>query len=85
MTRTFAIAAILALTSLSAIAEPLSVQVHDAAVKVCAAKYAGNQPAFYYGMLTRACADRVSVLAMRRIAAQAEAKTRASTAALVAN
>ena len=85
MSRTFAIAAILTLSTFSAMAEPLSVQVHDAAVKVCAVKYAGNQPAFYYGMLARACADRVSVLAMRRIAAQAEARTHVSTASLAAN
>jgi hypothetical protein len=85
MTRTFAIAAILTLSSFSAFAEPLSVQVHDAAVKACAVEASASLPVSYYGAISKSCVDRVSATAMHRIAAEAEAKTRASTASLAAN
>jgi hypothetical protein len=85
MSRTFAIAAILTLTTFSAFAEPLSVQVHDAAVKACAAETSDSLPLSYYGAITQTCVARVSAVAMRKIAADAEAKTRASTASLAAN
>ena len=85
MSRTFAIAAILALTAFAANAEPLSVQVHDAAVKACAVESSDSLPASHYGAITTSCVERVSAVAMRRIAAEAEAKTRASTASLASN
>jgi hypothetical protein len=82
MTRTFAIAAILSLTALSAQAETLSVQVHDAAVKACAAEASTSLPASHYAAITQTCVDRISNATLRKIAAQAQAKTLASTASL---
>jgi len=80
MSRTFAIAAILALSTFTAGADPLSVQVHDAAVKACAAESSDSLPLSYYGAITTSCIARVQRTAMRKIEADAQAKTRASTA-----
>jgi hypothetical protein len=85
MTRSFAIAAILALTAAATQAEPLSAQVHDAAVKACAVEASTSLPASHYAVITQSCIDRISSAALRRIAADAEAKTLASTASLAAN
>lgn len=85
MPRSIAIAAILALSTLATRAETLSEQVHSAAAKICAAKYAGNRPAFFYGSMERACTDQVSIFAMRQIAANAQARTRASAASIAGN
>ena len=85
MSRTFAIAAILALSTISAFAEPLSVQVHDAAVKACAAESSASLPLSYYGAITQTCVARISATAMRKIEADALAKTMASTASLASN
>jgi hypothetical protein len=82
MTRAFAIAAILSLTALSTQAETLSEQVRTAAVKACAAEASDSLPASHYAAITQACVDRVSNVTLRRIAAQAQAKTLASTASL---
>jgi hypothetical protein len=85
MSRTFAIAAILALSTFAATAEPLAVQVHDAAVKACAVETSASLPVSYYGAISKSCVDRISATAMRRIAAEAQAKTMASTASLATN
>ena len=84
MIRTFATAAILTLT-LSAQAEPLSIQVHDAAVKACAAESSASLPLSHYGAITQTCVARVSATALRKIADDARAKTLASTASLASN
>lgn len=85
MSRTFAIAAILALSSLATQAETLSEQVHAAAVKACAVEASTSLPVSYYGAISKSCVDRISATAMRRIAAEAQAKTMASTASLASN
>ena len=80
MTRTFAIAAILSLTAIAANAEPLEVQVHDAAVKVCAARHVESQPAFFYDTLTKNCVERLTSVTLHKLADDAHAKMLASTA-----
>ena len=85
MSRTFAIATILALSTFAASAEPLSVQVHDAAVKACAVEASDSLPQSYYGAITQTCVARISATAMRKIETDALAKTRASTASLASN
>ena len=52
------------------------------AVKACAAESSASLPVSYYGAITKSCIDRVSATALRRIAADAESKTMASTATL---
>ena len=80
MFRTFAVAAIISLTAVAtAQADDLSTRVHDAAVKVCAAKVGDNLPLSYYRALTSHCADRVSADALATIRARQVAK--ADTAA----
>ena len=80
MVRIFAVAAILSLTAVAAQAEDtLATRVHDAAVKVCAAKVGDNLPLSYYRALTSHCADRVSADALATIRARQVAK--ADTAA----
>lgn len=85
MTRSFAFAAILTLTAATTQAEPLSVQVHDAAVKACAVESSTSLPASHYAVITENCVARISSAALRRIAADAQAKTLASTASLAGN
>ena len=81
MFRTFAVAAIISLTAVAAAQadDSLSTRVHDAAVKVCAAKVGDNLPLSYYRALTSHCADRVSADALATIRARQVAK--ADTAA----
>jgi hypothetical protein len=83
MTRMFAIAAILSLTAISAqAADTLEARVHAAAVEACSVESSASLPASHYSAITKSCVSRISTAAMRRIAADAENKTLASTAAL---
>jgi hypothetical protein len=69
--RTFAVAAILSLTALSAQAEDnLTTRVHEAAVKACAAKIGDNLPITYYRALSAHCADAVSADVLATIRAR---------------
>ena len=71
MLRTFAVAAILSLTALSAQAEDnLTTRVHEAAVKACAAKIGDNLPITYYRALSAHCADAVSADVLATIRAR---------------
>jgi hypothetical protein len=83
MTRMFAIAAILSLTAMSAqAADTLETRVHAAAVEACAVESSASLPASHYSAITKSCINRISTAAMRKMAADAESKTLASTAAL---
>jgi len=83
MTRILAATALLAFTTAAAqAADTLEARVHAAAVKACAAESSASLPVSYYGAITKSCIDRVSATALRRIAADAESKTMASTATL---
>ena len=80
MFRTFAIAAILSLTAVTAQAQDnvtgsqtqdsLSARIHEAAVKACAAKIGDNQPISYYRAYSAYCADRVSAEVLANIRAR---------------
>ncbi len=84
--RTLTIAAFLALTAAAAQAgESLDARIHDAAVAACAPESADSLPASHYGAITQTCVTRISNLAKARYEADAEAKTKASTAALANN
>lgn len=86
MIRLFATAALLALTAATAQAgESLTVRVHNAAVEACAPERSASLPVSHYGAIDRHCIDRISSAALRQMAAVAQAKTEASTAALVGN
>ncbi len=83
MFRLFTTAAILALTVVAAQAgEPLNARIHDAAVKACAPESSSSMPVSYYGAITQTCIARISSAAIAKIQADAQAKTKASTAAL---
>lgn len=83
MTRMFAIAAILSLTGLSAqAAETLEARVHAAATQACAVESSASLPASHYDAITKSCINRISTAALRKMAADAQSKTMASTAAL---
>jgi hypothetical protein len=77
--RTFAIAAILAVTA-AAHAETLEDRVHAAAVKACEKDHVDSAPVFFYEGLTKACIAHTTSVAMHKLDAQARAKTMASTA-----
>ncbi len=81
MFRTFAIAAILSLSTAAQAEDSLANRIHDAAVKACAAKVGDNLPLSYYRALSAHCVDSVSADAMARILARQVAKADASTAA----
>ncbi len=96
MFRTFSTAAILALTVTGAQAETLTItaapaettlasRVHGAALAACSAESVSSFPDSHYGAITRACVRRLSNAAMARYQEQAQARTRASTAALINN
>lgn len=85
MSRTFAIAAILSLAAVSAQAADLTAKVQTAAAKACAVEASDSRPASHYAAITKSCTDRLSSAALRRLAADADAKTKASTAVLIAN
>ena len=71
MVRIFAVAAILSLTAVAAQAEDnLTIRVHDAAVKACAAKVGDNLPLTYYRALSAHCADSVSADVLNTIRAR---------------
>lgn len=80
MFRTFAIAAILSLTAVTAQAQDnltapqtddnLTARVHAAAAKACAAKIGDNQPISYYRAYSAYCADRVSAEVLATIRAR---------------
>lgn len=80
MFRTFAIAAILSLTAVTAQAQDtltvsptednLTARVHEAAVKACAAKVGDNLPISYYRAYSAYCADRVSAEVLATIHAR---------------
>ncbi|HEY0267220.1 MAG TPA: hypothetical protein VGC16_10740 [Rhizomicrobium sp.] len=86
MFRVFTTAAILALTAATAQADDgLAARIHEAAVTACAAESSSSLPVSHYGAITQYCIARVSNTTLARIQANALAKTRASTAALVNN
>jgi hypothetical protein len=76
---------ILALTAVSAQAESLSDRIHAAAVESCATESGGVLPLSHYQAITAACVRRISATATAKYQAQAEAKTRASTASYAGN
>ena len=84
MFRTIATTAILALTVTAAQAgESLDARVHEAAVKACAPESSDSLPFSHYGAISKYCVARVSTAALARIQADAQAKTKASTAVLI--
>ena len=78
MFRTFAVAAILSLTAVTAQADDLNSRIHDAAVKVCAAKIGANLPISYYRALNAHCVDRVTAMTIASIAAKQVARNEAA-------
>ena len=86
MFRSFTTAAILALTAVTAQAgESLATRIHTAAVEACAPESSTSMPASHYGAITQRCVERISNAAVLKYQAEAEAKTKASTAAFVNN
>ena len=86
MFRIITTAAILTLTAAAAqAAESLTTRIHNAAVEACAPESSSSMPVTHYEAITRHCVERVSKAATLKYQAQAEAKTRASTAAIVNN
>jgi hypothetical protein len=86
MLRTLTIAAILSLTVATAqAAESLTARIHIAAVEACTPESSTNLPVSHYGAITQACIDRISKAAILKYQAEAEAKTKASTAVFVNN
>jgi hypothetical protein len=86
MSRMFAVAAILSLTLGAAqAADSLDSRIHDAAVTACASESSASLPASHYAAITQACVNRLSSATMRKMQAEALAKTEASTASLVTN
>ena len=86
MSRMFAVAAILALTVGAAqAADSLDIRIHDAAVTACAPESSASLPTSHYAAITQSCVDRLSSATMRKMQAEAQAKTEASTALLVTN
>ncbi len=83
MFRKFAIAASLtALTITAAQALTLDARVHIAAVAACAPESSSSLPLSHYGSISQSCVDRVSAATLRKMKAQAQAKTEASTASI---
>ena len=80
MFRTFAIAAIVALTASAVQAETLAEKVHTAAVEACAVENSASLPASHYGSINKHCVDRIAATAMVNLQAKAQARTLASTA-----
>lgn len=85
MSRTFAIAAILSLsTALGAAGaradDSLAARVHAAAVKSCAVEASDSFPASHYGAITSTCVRRISSAAMRNYAIEADLRMKSSTA-----
>lgn len=63
-------------------AEPLSTRIHEAAVKACAPESSTSLPVSHYAAISNACVYRISATTTARYQAEAEAKTKASTAAV---
>ncbi len=83
MTRIFATATILSLGILSAhAADSIEARVRIAATQACAVESSASLPASHYSAITNSCINRISTAALRRMAAEAQGKTLASTAAL---
>jgi hypothetical protein len=86
MFRIFTAAAILTLTAATAQAgESLTTRIHNAAVEACAPESSSTLPHSHYDVITRRCVDRISNTAIAKYQAEAQAKTQASTAAVVGN
>ena len=86
MFRISTVAAVLVLTTAAAQAtESLSTRIHNAAVEACAPESSTNMPVSHYGAITSHCVYRISAAAMTKYQAEAEAKTKASTAAIDSN
>ena len=84
MFRIFTAAAILTLTAAAAQAgESLTTRIHNAAVEACAPESSSALPHSHYGAITQSCIQRISKAATMKYQAQAEAKTKASTAAVI--
>jgi hypothetical protein len=83
MFRLFTTAAILALTVAAAQAgETLTTRIHTAAVAACAPEASSHLPASHYAAITDACVARLSNAAIVKYQTEADAKTKASTAAV---
>lgn len=82
MSRTFTIAAILTVATLgpARAADGLAARVHAAAVKSCMAEAVESMPTFFYNTIDSTCVHRLESSAMRKYAAQAQWRMRASTA-----
>jgi hypothetical protein len=86
MFRIFTTAAILALTAAAAqAAESLTTRIHTAAVEACAPERSASMPVSHYGAIDQHCVRRISNAAVAKYQAEAEAKTKASTAEFVNN
>jgi hypothetical protein len=84
MFRIFTAAAILTLTVATAqAAESLATRIHNAAVEACAPESSATLPHSHYDAITRRCVERISNTAIAKYQAEAEARTQASTAAVV--
>jgi hypothetical protein len=86
MFRIFTAVAILTLTVAAAQAgESLATRIHNAAVEACAPESSAALPRSHYDVITQRCVERISNTAIAKYRAEAEAKTQASTAAVVNN
>ena len=86
MFRIFPAAAILTVTAATAQAgEALTTRIHNAAVEACAPESSSTLPHSHYDLITQRCVERISNTAIAKYQAEAEAKTQASTAAVVGN
>ena len=77
--------ALLVLTTASAQADTLATRIHEAAVKACAPEASASLPASHYAAITKACVYRISASATAKYLAEADAKTKASTAVVSTN
>ena len=82
MIRVFAIAAILSLSAAAQADDSLTVRIHDAAVKACAAKVGASRPITFYRALTERCVDRASAMALAGIRSREMAKAEAPASQL---
>jgi len=83
MFRLLTTAAILSLTVVAAQAgESLTTRIHTAAVAACAPESTPDLPASHYAAITQSCIARISNAAIVKYQTEADAKTKASTAAV---
>jgi hypothetical protein len=86
MFRIFTVATALVLTAAAAQAtESLSSRIHNAAVEACVPESSSRMPVSHYGAITSHCVERISAAAAAKYQVEAEAKTKASTAAIDSN